>query len=113
MPPGYTVQERTTQPICPLEECLLATSDLWRRGPDWLTNEEISVCAEEKPMPKECTQELKTKVRRALHSLVVVESPTRVGQLIQCEHFNSAQRLFQVTAYVLLVVKKFKKGSKE
>ena len=84
----------------------LTTSDLWRRGPDWLTSGELSVCQEEEPMPEECIQELKAKDRRLLHSLVVVEPTTRISQLIQCEHFSSAQRLLRVTAYVLLAAER-------
>ena len=57
-------------------------------------------------------QELKAKDRRLLHSLVVTES-TRIDQLIQCEHFSSAQRLLRVTAYVLLAAEKFKKKLRE
>ena len=64
-------------------------------------------------MPEECVQELRAKDRRLLHSLVVVESTTRIGQLIQCEHFSSAQRLLQVMAYVLLAAGKFKKKLRE
>lgn len=91
----------------------LTTSDLWRKGPDWLTSGEISVCQEDESMPEECIQELKAKDRKLLHSLVVVERTTRIGQLIQCEHFSSAQRLFRVTAYVLLAAEKFKKKLRE
>ena len=87
----------------------LATSDLWRRGPGWLTGGELSVCQEEEPMPEECIRELKAKDRKLLHSLVVVEPTTSIGQLIQCERFSSAQRLLRVTAYVLLAAEKFKK----
>ena len=60
-------------------------------------------------MPEECIQELRASGRRLLYSLVVVEPTTRIGQLIQCEHFSSAQRLFRVTAYVLLAAKGFKR----
>lgn len=93
----------------------LTTSDLWRRGPDWLTSAELSVCREGDPtcMPEECIQELRAKDRRLLHSLVVFEPTTRIGQLIQCEHFSSAQRLLRVTAYVLLAAEKFKKKLRE
>ena len=65
---------------------------------------------EEESMPEECIQELKAKDRKVLHCLVVVEPTTRIGQLIQCEHFSSAQRLFRATAYVLLAAEKFKKS---
>lgn len=54
---------------------------------------ELSVCQEEEPMPEVCVQELKAKDRRLLHSLVAVEPAKRIGQLIQCQHFSSAQRL--------------------
>ena len=60
----------------------LTASDLWRKGPDWLTSGELSVCQEEESMPEECVRELKAKDRRLLHSLVVVEPTTRIGQLI-------------------------------
>ena len=64
-------------------------------------------------MPEECTQELKAKDRRLLHSLLTVEPTTRIGQLIQCECFSSAQRLLRVTAYVLLAAEKFKNRLRE
>ena len=75
----------------------------------------VSVCQEGDPacMPEECIQELRAKERRLLRSLVVVEATTRIGQLIQCEHFSSAQRLLRVTAYVLLAAEKFKKKLRE
>ena len=91
----------------------LTTSDLWKKGPDWLMSGELSVCQEEEFMPEECVRELKARDRRLLHSLVVVEPTTRIGQLIQCEHFSSAQRLLRVTAYVLLAAEKFKKKLRE
>ena len=40
---------------------------------------------EEESMPEECVQKLKAKERGLLHSLVVVEPTTRIGQLIQRE----------------------------
>ena len=49
-------------------------------------------------MPEECIRELKTKEKGLLHSLVVVQPTTSIGQLIQCEHFSLALRLFRVTA---------------
>lgn len=91
----------------------LTTSNLWRRGPDWLTNGEPSVCEGEEPMPEECVRELKAKDRKLLHSLVVVEPTARIGQLIQCERYSSAQRLLRVTAYVLLAAEKFEKRLRE
>ena len=91
----------------------LTASDLWRKGLEWLTSEELNVCQEDESMPEECVQELRTKDRRLLHSLVVVEPTTRIGQLIQCENFSSAQRLLRVTAYVLLAAEKFKKKLRE
>ena len=91
----------------------LAASDLWKKGPDWLTSGGLGACQEEESMPEECVQELKAKERRLLHSLVVVEPTTRIGQLIQCESFSSAQRLLRVTAYALLAAEKFKKKLRE
>lgn len=91
----------------------LATSNLWRRGPDQLTSGELSTCQEEEPMLEECIRELKAKDRSLLHSLVVVEPAMRIEQLIQCEYFSSAQRLLQVTAYVLLAAEKFQKKLRE
>lgn len=92
----------------------LTTSDLWRRGPDWLMDGPLSVCQGEEStcMQEECIQELKAKDRKLLHSLVVVEHTARIGQLIRCEHFSSAQRLLRVTAYVLLAAERFKKKLK-
>ena len=58
-------------------------------------------------------EELKAKDRRLLHSLVVVKPTTRIGQLIPCEHFSSAQRLLRVMAYILLEAEKFKKNLRE
>ena len=57
---------------------------------------ELCVCREEDSIPEKCMQDLKAKDRRLLHSLVVAQS-TRIDQLIQCEHFSSAQRLLRVT----------------
>ena len=74
---------------------------------------ELNVCQEEESMPEECVRELRAKDRRLLHSLVVVKPTTRISQLIQCEHFSSAQRLLRVTAYVLLAAEKFKKKLRE
>ncbi len=91
----------------------LTTSDLWRGGPDWLSSEELNGCQEEEPMSEECTRELRAKDKGLLHSLVVVAPMTRIGQLIQCEHFSSIQRLLRVTAYVLLAAEKFKKKLRE
>ena len=93
----------------------LTTSDLWRRDPDWLTSAELSVYQEEDPtcMPEECIQEVRAKDRGLPHSLVVVEPTTRIGQLIRCEHFSSAQRLLRVTAYVVIATEKFKKKLRE
>ena len=91
----------------------LATSDLWKKGPDWLTSGGLGACQEEESMPEECVQELKAKERRLLHSLVVVEPTARIGQLIQCECFSSVQRLLRVTAYALLAAEKFKKKLRE
>lgn len=64
-------------------------------------------------MPEECTRELKAKDEGLLHILVVVELMTRIGKLIQCEHFRSVQRLLRVTACVLLAAEKFKKRLRE
>ena len=91
----------------------LTASDLWRKGPDWLTSGELSVRQEEESMPEECVRELRAKDRKLLHSLVVVEPTTKIGRLIQCEHFGPAQRLLRVTAYVLLAAEKFKKKLRE
>ena len=91
----------------------LTASDLWRKGPDWLTSGELNVCQEDKSMPEECIRELRAKDRRLLLSLVVDEPTTRIGPLIQCEHFSSAQRLLRVMAYVLLAAEKFKKKLRE
>ena len=80
----------------------LISSELWRRGPDWLTTGRTEEhMEEEEPMPEGCTQELKGKTGRPLHNLMVVEPTTTIGQLITCETFSSVSRLFRVTAYVL------------
>ncbi len=86
----------------------LAASTLWKNGPDWLRSGELGMWQQEEPLPEECVEELKAKDRRLLHSLIVIETTAGIGQLIQCEHFSSAQSLFRVTAHILLAAEKFK-----
>lgn len=90
----------------------LTTNNLWRSGPDWLKDGELIMHQEEEAVPEECIQELWAK-DRILHTLVVVEPTARIGQLLQSKHFSSAQRLFRVTAYVLLAVEKLRKKLRE
>ena len=90
----------------------LATSELWSKGPNWLTSGGQSVCQEELSMPEECTHELKAKEKKLLHNLIVLESTPKINQLINCEHFSSVRRLLRVTAYVLLAVEFFKKKTR-
>ena len=71
----------------------LTTNNLWKSGPDWLKDGELIMHQEEEPVPEEYIQELRAK-DRILHTLMVVEPTTRIGQLIQNEHFSSAQKLF-------------------
>ena len=91
----------------------LISSDLWKKGPEWLTTERTEDEAKAETMPEGCIPELKAKIGKPLHNLVVVEVTTTIGQLITCESYSSAGRLFRVTAYVLLAVKKFKGKYKE
>ena len=73
---------------------------------------ELIMHQEEEPVPEGCIQELRIK-DRILHTLMVVEPTARIGQLVQSKHLSSAQRLFRVTAYVLLAVEKFRKKLRE
>ena len=58
-------------------------------------------------MPEQCSKVLKTSNEKT-HTLAITGVEHTVGELIECERFNSFRRLVRVTAYVVRVVRMFK-----
>ena len=86
--------------VSPLE---LSGSTLWLHGPDWLAYPDLSIKEEELNMPDElCLQEMKSKDRKLVHSMLTTEkSRISLSEIIDCEMFGDLHRLLRVTAYVL------------
>lgn len=82
----------------------LASNQLWRYGPDWLTTLKCrppctTPSVEEVPEP--CLVELKTSPKVGTHSLLNPEPPCRISNVIDIARFSSVNKLLRVTAYVL------------
>ena len=59
-------------------------------------------------MPEECSAEIKARGKCAVHSLLTMDVPTGIGQIIQCENSRTLSRLYRVMAYVLKFVEALK-----
>jgi len=81
--------------------CELAASQLWRNGPDWLKNSELSCKGLDVQMPEECKTEMKIPKVAVSHSLLASALAPDLGRLLKCEDFSSFHRLISVTAIVL------------
>ena len=79
----------------------LAASQLWKNGPDWLREIELSCAEVEIQMPEECNSEMKISKAQMLHSLLAKSTVPGIGLLMKCEDFSSFQRLTAATAIVL------------
>ena len=60
--------------INPLE---LSGSTLWLHGPNWLAYPDMDVSEEELEMPEESLQEMKSKDRKLIHSMLVTDDNPR------------------------------------
>ena len=84
-------------------------------GPSWLTCPDLDIEEEELEMPVESLQEMKSRDRKLIHSMLVTEKPKiSLSQVIDCERFGNLHRLLRVTAYMLKFVRLLKhkvKGS--
>ena len=59
-------------------------------------------------MPEECANEMKTKDHTLTYSLLVTTEHHGIGEIIDCDKFNSFQKLLRVTAYVKKIILKFR-----
>ena len=86
--------------LTPLE---LSVSTLWQNGPPWLGEGEPRECDGEEDihLPEECVAELKGKDQQLAHGLLTTDSAARLSRVIDCERFESLDRLIATTALVL------------
>lgn len=71
----------------------LSVNQLWRQGPEWLlTGSEHFEEPQSTVMPEKCVQELKSSTKVS-HSMLTVERPATVAEVINCEDFSDLQRL--------------------
>ena len=95
----------------PLAE--LVNNHLWFTGPDWLSIPvDDKQPALEPPMPPECTLELK-KSPESRHTLLSNNEITGVTNLLDIQSYSDVNRLFRVTAYVLLFIRKLQKRDQD
>ena len=89
----------------------MTVNKLWREGPGWLNEENVTPPTEPETdvMPEECSLELKTHTTRSI-SLMTTESRSTIEDLMTCQDFSSYSRLLRVTAQVLRAARWFKHG---
>jgi hypothetical protein len=77
----------------------------WFTGPDWLLDVDEKCQMNTKSMPPECAIELKEN----RHILLMVSETTGVNDLINVDNYSEVEKLFRVTAYVMLFCERLKK----
>ena len=83
----------------------LARSMLWHHGPSWLTHNYLDDEEDELQMPVESLEEMKSKDRKIVHSMMTAhETSIDLGQVICCTDFSNLNRLLRITAYVMKFV---------
>ena len=85
-----------------LEE--LATSQLWKHGPEWLRNPKHSSVIPSETVPESCLAELKASPR-GVHSLLTSRLLYRISNVVDIKRFSSIHNLLCVTAYILKFVR--------
>lgn len=72
--------------LTPLE---LSVSVLWGTGPDWLSDGGVIEELLFTEMPEKCVTEMKAAERKEVHSLLMSNSTTGLGELMRCEDYSS------------------------
>ena len=87
----------------------LVNNRMWFNGPEWLLNMvENKQPTMESSMPPECEMELK-KTQNPNPVLLNTEKVIGLNNLIDIQGYSEVDRLFRVTAYVLLFVRRLRK----
>ena len=84
------------------------TNVLWLNGPTWL-GARAGTSVHDLPTSEECLVELKRDNPERVHELLTVEGSSSISQIIDIKNYNSIQRLFKVTVYVLRFIKLLRK----
>ena len=92
-----------TRGLTPAE---LASSQLWRHGPEWLrTPKPPCVLPSSETIPESCLAELKAPPKVGVHSLLTPQLPCRISNVVDIKRVSSVHKLLRVTAYVLKFVR--------
>ena len=86
----------------------LEASSCWKHGPEWLPKMSLDKGYEDTMMSAECAYEIKTKDHTLTYSLLVTTEHHGIGEIIDCDKFNSFQKLLRVTAYVKKIILRFR-----
>ena len=103
----------------------LVDHSLWWEGPDWLNgppkNYPNSEVSSEEDMTEECRKEFKAKERNPENAIALVNltqepsprNPVKLTEVIDCERFSNATKLFRVTALSLKFIRNLKSAKNE
>ena len=76
--------------------------------PEWLPKMSLDKGCEDTMMPVECADEMKARDHTLTYSVLVTTEHHGIGEIIDCNKFNSFQKLLRVTAYVKKIILRFR-----